>query len=597
MFRMLNSKIKKIGLIVLLCCLLCMPVPIFAASTSIEDMTITVVVDHEGQAHIQEVWHMNVNKGTEVYKVMKNMDEKKVTHFQVTDDRGVQYDNIGDWNVDASFQEKTNKCGMVQKYGYYELCFGIGEYGERTYTFEYDVSNFIEQYEDAQGINYAFFSEIELPIKKARITLEYPEYEFSRENSEIYAFGYEGTVVFDNGQVVMETTESLSYKNNKMQLLMKITDGIFELSYENNETFDDILAEAKEGSTYQEGSFTGFTKSLTRWLIVYGIFVFVMFLALFSLILSTILRSRARHKGEKLYIENNEKIKPSFAIDMYRDIPCDQDIFEFYYLAKVAGVIDDKERSGLITAFLLQLLRDGKIKFEKREETSFIFFKKDGFSIEFEHNIDTSHELEKTLLTYLRRAAGSNQLLETNEFEKWCKKNYDYIDSWFRRVDYYAEYQLRTKGLLWEENCILKFLFYKFPYTKKIFSLEAKEEMEHIIGLKKFLSQMSSMYEKEVIEVQMWEDYLIFASVLGIAHKVERQLGRMCPQFSEESQIDIVYTTVLLRSFADESMRAARSARAAAERASYDSSSGGGGSSSSSGGGSSYSGGGGGGVR
>jgi uncharacterized membrane protein YgcG len=63
----------------------------------------------------------------------------------------------------------------------------------------------------------------------------------------------------------------------------------------------------------------------------------------------------------------------------------------------------------------------------------------------------------------------------------------------------------------------------------------------------------------------------------------------MCPNFVEESSIDIYYTTFMIRSFADAGCHAAMQASHA--------SSGSGGSSSFSGGGGGFSGGGGGGVR
>lgn len=91
--------------------------------------------------------------------------------------------------------------------------------------------------------------------------------------------------------------------------------------------------------------------------------------------------------------------------------------------------------------------------------------------------------------------------------------------------------------------------------------------MEHIIGLKKFLQEMSLIDEKEVIEVKLWEEYLIFASILGIADKVQEQLGKMCPTFNEQSNLDTIYTMHMVHMFAYNSMRASASAHAQAEAA------------------------------
>jgi uncharacterized membrane protein YgcG len=76
-----------------------------------------------------------------------------------------------------------------------------------------------------------------------------------------------------------------------------------------------------------------------------------------------------------------------------------------------------------------------------------------------------------------------------------------------------------------------------------------------------------------------------------MAEEVEKQIGEMCPNFVEESSIDIYYTTFMIRNFADAGCHAAMRASMQASH------SGAGGSSSFSGGGGSFSGGGGGGVR
>ena len=138
------------------------------------------------------------------------------------------------------------------------------------------------------------------------------------------------------------------------------------------------------------------------------------------------------------------------------------------------------------------------------------------------------------------------------------------------------------------EKTYTHFLGIKFSHDTDTYSASIREEMEHIIGLKKFLEEMSSIDEKEVIEVKLWEEYLIFASILGIADKVQEQLGRLCPTFNEESQFDTMYTIYLVNSFSRNSMYASQQASR---------SSGEGGSSSFGGGGGGFSGGGGGGVR
>ena len=142
-----------------------------------------------------------------------------------------------------------------------------------------------------------------------------------------------------------------------------------------------------------------------------------------------------------------------------------------------------------------------------------------------------------------------------------------------------------------------KVLFITYYTLKKTYTVEFKKEIEHVIGFKKFLKEMSLIDEKEVIEVKLWEEYLIFATILGIADEVEKQLKIRCPEFNEESYMETVHTTRIMRDFTYRSVAAAYRAQSAASSGGSGRSSGGGGSSSSSGGGSSHSGGGGGGRR
>lgn len=95
------------------------------------------------------------------------------------------------------------------------------------------------------------------------------------------------------------------------------------------------------------------------------------------------------------------------------------------------------------------------------------------------------------------------------------------------------------------------------------------------------------MDTKEVMEVKLWDEYLMFAYLFGIADKVAKQLKNMYPEIYEQGNFDYD-TFIFINSMTTSSVRAATSARSAAE--SY--SAGGGGFSSGGGGGGSFGGGG-----
>jgi uncharacterized membrane protein len=118
------------------------------------------------------------------------------------------------------------------------------------------------------------------------------------------------------------------------------------------------------------------------------------------------------------------------------------------------------------------------------------------------------------------------------------------------------------------------------------------EDSKKLFGLKMFLNEFSRIDTREVIEVTIWEEYLMFAYLFGIADKVAKQLKNLYPEVLNDPNNNYVdYNTIMyINNISATSVRAATSARAAAE--SY--SSGGGGFSSGGGGGGSFGGGGGG---
>ncbi|MEG0276219.1 MAG: DUF2207 domain-containing protein [Coprobacillus sp.] len=553
--------------------------PISAASTQINDMRITAYINDDGSAHIQEVWDMDVNKGTEVYKVFNNMGSSRLSNLKVKDNTGRQYQNIGEWDVDASKSEKNGKCGLVTKSGGYELCFGIGNYGSKTYTFEYDVSNFVKQYKNDQGLNYAFFTDLALDTRQATITLSSSQ-AFNKENSSIYAFGYHGDVNFMDGKVVMKTNQNVD-SEQKMQLLMRMDNGMFKKAQATNQDFDDILADAKEGSDYSEDGIP---------LIIFG-FIVVTIIGMAFFIFCIASFSKKISNNGKFIFNDHIPLKPKKEIIMFRDIPCDKDIFKFYYLAKKFKLIYNNDRGGMIAAILLKWIQKGYIQFEKREEKSLGIFKKDGFSIDFNKDIPCVYPFEEELLNYFKEASGGNVQLETKEFELWCKTNYEKIDDWFNHVEGYMIRDLQNKGLLTIEKRYSKVMGFKISSDIDCYDASIREEMEHIYGLKAFLEEMSLINEKEVIEVKMWEEYLIYASILGIADRVQEQLGELCPTFNQQSELDTIYTMHMVHMFAYNSMRASNNASQAARSDGF------GGGASFGGGGGGFSGGGGGGVR
>lgn len=553
-------------------------VSVYAKNTEIKNMIIDVDIDKQGNAYIKETWNMSVYEGTEVYKVLDNMDESVVSNLRVKDDTGKQYQVMKEWDVDLDFDEKANQCGIVQDGDRYELCFGIGKYGERTYTFEYRVSNFIKQYNDNQGLNFAFFSDMSLDIDNAIITISSP-YDFNEENSQIWGFGYSGKVYYNDGDVILEKTNSID--DERMQLLMRINEPLFTNTFEHKGDFQKILDDALEDSEYEDESYqqNGYYTAYPYKDYSSYIFLGIGSIVILGGIIAVIAISYGSYSSslEKYRFQDNRDFEEDDE-DVYKDIPCDGDLFKIYYLANKGNIIIE-DKGGLIASLLLKWLYNGWIVYEKREEKSFLSFHKDGFAIDLNKTVPCDHPLEEELFDFFVEASGKNQILETDEFEEWCIEHEDRLDQWFESIEQHVEYEYRRSGMITTETNEGKWLWKTVQRNREVLDVSLREDMVQIAGFKHYLESEEYQNEKAQMDTRLWEKYLIYASLLGVYDEVEEQLEAIYPNYMQIANMHALYTSHMIYTMSTDSYSSAHQ------------------SSSISGGGSSFSGGGGGGVR
>ena len=195
--------------------------------------------------------------------------------------------------------------------------------------------------------------------------------------------------------------------------------------------------------------------------------------------------------------------------------------------------------------YLLNYVKKGWIKISKTKDGLFNFRNNNYFidltnlsNLQAEHN-----ELDKKFIEILIQSSGSNTLLEAKEFENWCKANYSTINYWFENVINYQTTKLQQKRLITET---IETKRNKTIITRHVDSAVRNQAIQ-LLGLKQFLLDYSLIAEKTSIELDLWENYLIFAQLLGIAEKVEEQFSKIYPDFNKLSKINTGYTTFCTR--------------------------------------------------
>ena len=525
------------------------------ARTQLHDLNIRVMLSKNGDAHITETRQMSIeSEETECYIVVGNLNGSEIRDLQVTDETGTEYTNIGGWDINQSRSWKTGKCGIVTKRDGYELCWGLGESGSRTYTTSYTVSQLLRGFSDADGFNYTFVAQGISPYPdhiKLTILAEDGQ-SFSAENTSIWGFRYQGEIRFNNNQIVAETSEPFG-SNSAMIVMVRFNKGLFEPAIVNDGSFEELKERAFEGSDYNSDDEWTMEDTIILFTLAVGFLVVPILCGLWYLFYVW----RARKKVNKNLL-------------WYRDIPLNgnlQQANDMINAYKYFGT----DYNNLLSACILKLIDMGAISIEQRLNSK---GKTDQLFVihELKDQGDQPLLLRK-IHSMFKTAAGDDTVLEPKELRSFMRssKNESITDSFINT--------LHTKTSI-------------SNYKERL------DDVRQVFGLKKFLKEFSLLDERHVNEVSLWKDYMIYATLFGIADQVIKDMKKINPEYFNMDQVaaqmandhtlPIIYSTLHSGTSRAVANKAAREARA----------SGRGGHSSWGGGGGGFSGGGfGGGVR
>ena len=530
------------------------------ARPQLQRLDIRVVLSRNGDARITETRQMSIDsEGTECYIGLGVFDGSEVRDLTVTDETGLQYENVGSWDIDRSRSWKAGKCGIVYKHGGYELCWGLGDSGERTYITSYTYTNLIHAHPDADAIRHVFLdADVSPKPDKAYLTIEADSL-LTEENSGIWGFRFGGELGFDNGKMVAYNDEPFG-RSGAMYIMCRFDKGLFDPVIQDPDSFETKKEQAFEGSDYVGdgyGSYGGGGDDDEGfWAFVFMVIGFVV-VPIVTGVWYFVYVWRARKKAFKDLL-------------WYRDIPMKgnlQQANDMLNAYKYFGT----DYNNLLSACVLKLIDMGAISIESRlnqkgkSEQNFVIH-------ELPNYADQPLLLRK-IHSIFKTAAGSDTILEPKELKTFMRstKNESVTDSFINT--------LHTKTSI---------THYK----------DRLEDVRQVFGLKKFLKEFSLLDERHVQEVALWKDYMIYAPLFGIADQVIKDMKKINPEYFNMDQVDnqmadnmtlpMIRSTLLNSTSRAVANKAAREARA----------SGRGGHSSWGGGGGGYSGGGfGGGVR
>ncbi|WBB38710.1 DUF2207 domain-containing protein [Parvimonas micra] len=493
--------------------------------------TINVRINKDGSADIESIMDFEPSKGTEYFVPINNLGKSEIVNFKVSeikDGKEVPYESLESWNTKKTREEKAKKSGVVKTDKGYELCFGFGEYQRKTFILRYRVTNFIKLLKDSDMIYWQFVNKgLSAAPGEVKLTITKGEGRFDNTNSKIWAFGNKGTIEFSDGKIVFNSLTGLT-SSNYVTVLVQLNKG----DITSGETID------KDFSYYKDLAFKGsdYTKKADKkssnkiFYVAGGIIVAIVVLV--------------KIFGKK---KSNGYQKGDFKGEYYRDIPEK----EWWKLSDILEDIGFDGQESIIRAYFLKWIQE-KILIPVTEEKGLIF-KKDTLALKIKSgfNNDFEEKVERKLFAMFAGAAGADGILQENEFSDYLEDtdNQEEFESIEEDLEELSN-EYASKNDLFEKSSKGK---YSHTYSEK-----GKEFTAKLVKNYNYLKDFSLLSEREISEIKVWKNLLIYATLYDVADEVEKQLKKLSPEFLRNAGVDldtlhaaVIYSDVFSTDFAD----------------------------------------------
>jgi len=497
------------GLILLLVLILVLPLPTFAAN-HVNSIDIQAVINGDGSLVITQNWEGRFEEGTEIYIPMNTPDYMTLSGLTVSDQQGA-YDNVSDWNIDWSFEEKAKKCGTHNTDKGYEICFGISQYGENSYTIRYKLDNTVTGFNDVDGVNFRFVND-KMNTTPTNVTVQIRLADgtpITDEIANVWGFGFDGEVGFENGSIIAHTSSPLS-ADNHVTVLFSLAKGYLSPSKQVQVSFDEIKEKAFEGSDYDNMNEEEDVSPLT---------VIIVLILAFGLPIGLVIginRMKKKSKERKLK-------KFSEQIGYFRELPNEGNISATYALGRIFDVCKD---GAILATGLMRLIQSGCLTPVEDEDAGFMGNIKETVSLRLSGSQpDKMNEYDEYLYAVLESAAGPDATLQPKELESFANRNDKLLRAYIQKHD------KEGRTYLSQKNCLKR---WRIPANLADLTPSGEKELGELLGLKRYLEDFSLIAERGIKEIPIWRELLTYAMLFGIADRVAEQMKELYPELSLE---------------------------------------------------------------
>ena len=492
------------------------------AQNKVNGVYVDVALDSLGGARITELWDVVINSSnTEWYLAKYDLDNGTLRDLSVTDElTGESFITEQRWDVDRTRSQKKGRCGIVDKgSNSFELCWGIGSDGPHLWKVRYQYDNLMTAFADSCAFNHMFVSDgLSSPPDTASVTIRYPGRALTDSIASIWTFGHNGYVAYRDSALVAWTDGALSQSEGVI-VMAAFDKGLFNVENSSDALFQTMKDKAFDKSDYVVEEATFWEKLLfdiglffvcILLIIIYHAGPLLLYLGAAGIVkfvipaiwgTLTLYPLRMLIRRRKLFRGTSTWRRDIPDADNLAHVPQIMSHYSFNILSKPSAW--DNE---LTAAYIMKLLCVGglaicKDKDSKGKVRSFLkvvphWNVKEG---------DNDSGPVKVLYDIIRKASGDDRILQDGELKKWKAKS----------------------GL----SAIRE--FYKFRELDD-FNV-SDEESRQILGLYNYLKDFSLLSERGMMDVALWDKYLVYATAFGIGDKVMREMRRTAPEYFELS--------------------------------------------------------------
>ncbi|MBW7573520.1 DUF2207 domain-containing protein [Caproiciproducens faecalis] len=530
------------------------------AKQTLENLDIVSQLSSNGDMQVTETWHINLEgRGkpySNLYKTFP-VNEKQasgIENLSVYDmDENVKYSFRDDVNPTSGYFSEDNVCYIYNTAQDTEIGWFMPsiESGVRNFRVSYTIKNLVAVYGDTSVLYNAFIgNKFSIPITQLHGTISLPA---GAKDKEVKGWLH----CTAQSQLTVNSPTQITFTANKVppetlvetRVCMPVSLFPASTRISTANVLSDIEKEeqkwADEWAEKQRMNYIiGVVDAVAGVvLVIAGIFILIW------------LKKKAKPyqvDAPEYTREIPEGSSPGGAANLF-----------YYY----SGGVTSKEEGRVFSATLMSLARKGYVGFDSSEKKEFMV-----------NILGNTKQLpltqsEQTFYDMIATVASSyGDRFTMKQFEKYAKDHSKYIDSSMENFLSQTKREIAARGYYEHRPSFLTgssllgilsiagavaillltggWLVY-IPLGFLIFGilllvaasgktrLSAKGEYDYAVwhGLEKYMLEFSRMKEYGVPELTLWEEYLVYATMMGISKKVCDQLKMVYPQLNDDGYL------------------------------------------------------------